>query len=64
MNFDDAHHGPPRWRYLLLAGLILVVAGAALAMLWHIYEVRPGFLSGTTTPLWPLPPLASLDRLD
>jgi len=60
MNFDDAHHGPPRWRYLLLAGLILVVAGAALAMLWQLPHLFPQLAVTTTTAPTPTAPSSTL----
>jgi hypothetical protein len=54
MNFDDAHHGPPRWRYLLLAVLILILVGATLAILWQLPRVFPQ-LAATTATTAPAP---------
>jgi hypothetical protein len=61
MDFDDARHGPPRWRYLLLAVLILILVGAALAMLWQLPRLFPQFAAATATaapaPTTPAPAL-------
>src|SRR5512136_2386820 len=61
MDFDNTRHGPPRWRYLLLATLILVLAGAALATLWQLPCLFPQLAATTATaapaPTTPAPPL-------
>ena len=54
MDFDNTHHGPTRWRYLLLAGLILILVGAALATLWQLPRLFPQ-LAATTATTAPAP---------
>ena len=49
VSFDDAHQGPPRWRYLLLAGLVIVLAEAALAALWQLPHLFPQLAVTTAT---------------
>ena len=61
MNLDNAHHGPPQWRYLLLAVLIFALAGAALAMLWQLPRLFPQLAAATATTAPPPPtPTAAL----
>ncbi len=55
MDFDDTRHGPPRWRYLLLAVLILILVGAALATLWQLPRIFPSLAATTVTPSPPAP---------
>lgn len=45
---DGTHRAPPRWRYLLLAALILVLAGVVLAMLWQLPHLFPQLATATT----------------
>ncbi|MBN1136849.1 MAG: hypothetical protein JXM73_09695, partial [Anaerolineae bacterium] len=62
MNFNDAHYRSPRWRYLLLTALILVLAGAAVVIVWQLPSLFPQLETATATaapvptsaPLYPL----------
>ncbi len=49
VNSDDAHYEPHRWRYLLLAALILILTGAALTMLWQLPRLFPQMAATTAT---------------
>jgi len=61
VDSDDAHQGAPRWRYLLLAGLILILTGTALALLWQLPHFFPRLAATTATtapaPTTPTPAL-------
>jgi hypothetical protein len=60
-------NGAPRWRYLALAALVFLVAGALVAFVWQIPRLLPGLFSPTAGPLpsatltaSPLPPTRTL----
>jgi hypothetical protein len=55
-NTDNRNGGAPRWRYLFLAALIFVIAGAMLAGLWQLPRIWPQ-LGGPVTAT--LPPTAT-----
>jgi hypothetical protein len=63
----EQDNGAPRWRYLALAALVFIVAGALLAFVWQVPRLLPGLFSPTAGPLpsatltaSPLPPTRTL----
>jgi hypothetical protein len=47
----EQERGAPRWRYLVLAALVFVVAGALLAFVWQIPRLLPGPFAQTASLL-------------
>ncbi len=50
-NSTEQENGAPRWRYLVLAALVFVVAGALLAFVWQVPRLVPGLFAPTAGPL-------------
>jgi hypothetical protein len=52
-NAQTENRAEPRWRYLLLAALIFVLAGSLLAALWQVPRLFPGLAGMATVPVVP-----------